>query len=1109
MLKFWRISPLFVLVAISLTISVSPTQTALAAGGAGTTGSPYQISTCAELFEIDDSSAKLSAHYALTANIDCSATTESPMPASGSTYFSGSLNGAEFSITGLDITCSSGTRCALFSEVTGNVVIKNLTIVSPIVDSSAATNDMHTAVLIGRGTATANTVTISNVAITGGSVTGKGSVYPSDANEPYTGSLVGWVKMGAISNSQSSATVSGSNNVGGLAGYFGEEGGTCDAFGPNISGSSFSGSVSGLQGLGGITGSFSSGFGIDKCAISNSFNTGTVGSSSGCTFAGGIVGWLYEATVVSSYNSGQVGGSGCTDAGGVVGKTSGRASSEATKPSVVRTYSSGAVTGTGNIGGVVGVCNSGQVSQSYSSGLVTGTSSFAGGLIGNSYCSIQDSYSTGNVNGGGSKGGLVGQNGSSGSISRSYSTVSGRPLAHTSSGACSGNFWDISTGAVSSACASGKTSVAMKTQSTFADASWNFDSIWKIDPLLNGGYPLFRAAITDTVLPALTSGELKSNGTTLVLTFSEALRSTTAPANTFTVGASAATLIPTSTSISGSNITLTLPSLVASTATVTISYAAPAASPLISNSAVQDIAGNDAVSFSGQSITNNSADVTAPTVSWTEPASPTSSLTFSYTLTFSEAVSGIVASDFSSTGTATGCVFSPDAAVANPSVTVSVTCTGNGTFVAQLKAGMVSDAASNTGPASLVAATSVTVAADITSPTASWTEPTSPSSSRTLSYTLTFSEAVSGIVASDFSSTGTATGCVFTPGATTANLSVTVSVTCASDGTIVARLNAGSVVDAASNTGPSSNEAATSVTIASPVTPAPSSTTTTVASAVVTTTTSPTTTVAASGVTTTIAASTGTVSTPSGVATTTAPSVGQSQISTVTTLALNKNSSNTTAAPTVAGKGVENVLATTTSTMPVVTTTIVTKLSTIALPPTSVGSSNLLINGKVVEGVITREDNRLVITAGPLVVRIWAVAPDGGKLSLDSDGRLRVSAGDSVTVDASGFSFDTRVEVRLYSDPVLLGRTNVDGKGILSASYEIPEGIPSGNHNVVLIGERDGDPVTLALSVALGEESQGNGLTTLFIGVLLIASITALSIPAFLRRRKNEESGES
>jgi hypothetical protein len=167
-----------------------------------------------------------------------------------------------------------------------------------------------------------------------------------------------------------------------------------------------------------------------------------------------------------------------------------------------------------------------------------------------------------------------------------------------------------------------------------------------------------------------------------------------------------------------------------------------------------------------------------------------------------------------------------------------------------------------------------------------------------------------------------------------------------------------------------------------------------------------------------------------------------------------------------------------------------------------------LIGGKVVEGVITRENNRLTITAGPMVVRIWAVAADGSKLSLDADGRLRVKAGDSVTVDATGFSFNTRVEVRLYSDPVLLGRTDVDDKGIMNASYEIPQGIPSGNHNVVLAGERDGSPVTMALSVALGEQSSGNALAVVFIGVLVAAGVTALMLPAFLRRRRKDESGE-
>ena len=520
-----------------------------------------------------------------------------------------------------------------------------------------------------------------------------------------------------------------------------------------------------------------------------------------------------------------------------------------------------------------------------------------------------------------------------------------------------------------------------------------------------------------------------------------------------------------------------------------------------------DVIGNTSSRSAAQSITVDSVD---PTVSWTEPSTPTSSLTFTYSLTFSEAVSGILASDFSSTGTATGCVFAPSAAAANPSVSVSVTCTGNGSFVAQLKAGMVSDAAGNTGPASLAAATSVAVAADLTAPTASWTEPTTPSSSRILSYTLTFSEAVSGIAAGDFGTIGTATGCVITTASNAANLSVVITVTCSSDGTVTLRLRSGSVLDASSNTGPTSDALATAVTITSPaVTTTVASTTT--SPAVTTTTVVSTTTVQPTGTTTTVT----TAPSGTGVTATTVPvtvttlAVGQSSISTVTTVVGNTNTSSTTVTMQRDTKAVgAAAVVTTTTKAPVVTTTTIAKLAVLNVPRTEVGGSSVLIGGKVVEGVITRENNRLTITAGPMVVRIWAVAADGSKLSLDADGRLRVKAGDSVTVDATGFSFNTRVEVRLYSDPVLLGRTDVDDKGIMNASYEIPQGIPSGNHNVVLAGERDGSPVTMALSVALGEQSSGNALAVVFIGVLVAAGVTALMLPAFLRRRRKDESGE-
>ena len=109
-------------------------------------------------------------------------------------------------------------------------------------------------------------------------------------------------------------------------------------------------------------------------------------------------------------------------------------------------------------------------------------------------------------------------------------------------------------------------------------------------------------------------------------------------------------------------------------------------------------------------------------------------------------------------------------------------------------------------------------AVDTTAPSAVWSAPSSPSSSRTLSYTVTFDESVSGIADSDFENFGgTASTCTFTPSAASGTL-ITVTVVCASDGTVVARLKSGSVVDTSTNTGPTAATDAASITIDTSIT---------------------------------------------------------------------------------------------------------------------------------------------------------------------------------------------------------------------------------------------------------------------------------------------------
>ena len=80
------------------------------------------------------------------------------------------------------------------------------------------------------------------------------------------------------------------------------------------------------------------------------------------------------------------------------------------------------------------------------------------------------------------------------------------------------------------------------------------------------------------------------------------------------------------------------------------------------------------------------------------------------------------------------------------------------------------------------------------------------------SYALAFSEPVTGIDAADFSNAGTATDCVFDPGAD-AGSTRTLAVTGCSEGTLEPVLRVAGAVDAVGNTGPVSAESGPSVTI--------------------------------------------------------------------------------------------------------------------------------------------------------------------------------------------------------------------------------------------------------------------------------------------------------
>ena len=156
--------------------------------------------------------------------------------------------------------------------------------------------------------------------------------------------------------------ITGKNQVGGIAGrIYGNDW-------VGLSESYTTGTVKGVDNVGGLAG------GSHGSRIAGCYSTARV---SGDRYVGGLVGYN-NGMVIDSYSAGAV--RGVTDVGGVAGIVDGNDGDGGGR--VVNCYSSGAVSGSGGrVGGVAGRVRNGRVSNCYSSGAVSGREG-TGGIAG-------------------------------------------------------------------------------------------------------------------------------------------------------------------------------------------------------------------------------------------------------------------------------------------------------------------------------------------------------------------------------------------------------------------------------------------------------------------------------------------------------------------------------------------------------------------------------------------------------------------------------------------------------------------------------------------------------------------------------------------------------
>ncbi len=283
-------SKILLSIYVILVLSTPALATGTYAGGAGTSGDPYQISNSTQLVELSNHSEDWGKYFVVTADIDLTSTSINPI-GSSTTAFSGEFDGDSYTISNYSYTTNTGVNNGLFGYVTGTikeVLLEDATL------TLAKTVTSHSGTLVGQ--------------LVGGDVIQCGTISPTTTGGCLnTGGLVGRMDSSASVEKSFAIDVDISDAVthaGGLIAYI--QSGTVDL--------SFStGSVVLSNTLpGGACGDLGDAAGlvaVNKGTITNCYSraSASVGTHVDAYGAGGLVADRF-GTIVDCYSTGVVSG---------------------------------------------------------------------------------------------------------------------------------------------------------------------------------------------------------------------------------------------------------------------------------------------------------------------------------------------------------------------------------------------------------------------------------------------------------------------------------------------------------------------------------------------------------------------------------------------------------------------------------------------------------------------------------------------------------------------------------------------------------------------------------------------------------------------------------
>jgi mucin-19 len=172
------------------------------------------------------------------------------------------------------------------------------------------------------------------------------------------------------------------------------------------------------------------------------------------------------------------------------------------------------------------------------------------------------------------------------------------------------------------------------------------------------------------------------------------------------------------------------------------------------------------------------------------------------------------------------------------------------------------------------------------------------------------------------------------------------------------------------------------------------------------------------------------------------------------------------------------------------------------IPSVGAGEAGVKVGDSTKPATVTRVDNELFVSAGPIQASLAAIDETGKITALDGDGNVRLKTGDKIRIKLSGFEPGSTVEAWLFSVPILMGTAKVKTDGTVTGLFTIPKDAPKGAHRIAVVTKTsDGKPATLTVGVMVGDWDGGTNVALWLISLpIVFAVLGALLLPATRRQ---------